>query len=462
MKLSPDYFQSGETLSAAKLNTLVSAVRGHRPYRSTDWSGEGRIFRPFDPISVDFVDDKWKLILQPSYVVSGNSTQEITFGGDPLSSFPEIDVEDDKHLFFSNGILEWKPEGSSGLLIIRVIKPEEEEEEGQETREFRNEFPSLVFDSAPAFHASVVRVGDEERIAIAPGYVINQHVQSDQHVKRITPTMGGTAIDANPEPISPAAFIYLFVETDSKGLVTSAEIQGSGTEQSGTHHVPPEDDTSGEYHFLLATTATVGGRLTITKRITGNVFMPNQLVEIKNVGNEREIYQEYDKASDSHRLRTLKQLSGRGEAIIRPLGAEEEGDTIPFRRIAERDTEDAQIQVVVEGTDRVVIQGNSVEATVTDARQVSISVKDGLVTSLSAMAPVDAKDLNLTIWSLYVSESGTVYGFGAEGDGYYNGSGPITHYWRNGLYMGTDNPDTGDPPAGLIVEHATRMGRESS
>ncbi|WP_035606185.1 hypothetical protein [Haloferula sp. BvORR071] len=448
MKLAPDFFQPGETLAAAKLNTLVSAVRGHRPYKGIDASGENRLYPPFEPISVDYSDEKWRLILQPSYIVSGTASQEIFFGDHALSTYPEIEVEEDKHLFLTNGILSWQDEGHAGLLVIEVKKPDEEEGEGTETRTFLNRHPSLVFDTAPALHASVVTVGDEQKISISPGYVVSQNIGDDEPVKLHVPSMEGTAIDANPSPMAAAPYIYLYVQTDHKGKVTGTpEIQGSSSTQDSTHHEPNEE-TSGEYYFLLAETTTEEGRVKITKRITGNRYLPNQLVEIKNVGAEREIYKGYLKGDDKHEFRCLKQITGRGEALIKPLSEETEPDDLPdtidFRRICEKE-EDTQIHVELKDDQGLIeIKGNGYNGGVSDASKVSISVQDGLVTNVSASAPPDLEGVhaNIEVWlSAYDSEgklSEADYGLLAR------------LYFRNGRLIrlerqtGTDEIDYGD------------------
>jgi hypothetical protein len=109
---------------------------------------------------------------------------------------------------------------------------------------------------------------------------------------------------------------------------------------------------------------------------------------------------------DKHQLRTLAQIQGRGEDIIKPLAdavegtpdsvdpdtgqiipgtpsvpAEEEGDSIKFKRIDGRASQ-RQIEVVTVDEEIVEVRGNDVFGSFTDAFGGRIDVVDGLVTTI--------------------------------------------------------------------------------
>jgi hypothetical protein len=128
--------------------------------------------------------------------------------------------------------------------------------------------------------------------------------------------------------------------------------------------------------------------------LTGNRELPNQLVEIANIGGKREIYKGYSPGpDDKHEVRSLEQIEGKGIAIIKdldagdaeadpPVPAEEEGDTIPFRRINHGEREQIDVRLDSAGG-TIVVEGNGLIATYADLFGGQIAFDDGLATSIT-------------------------------------------------------------------------------
>lgn len=148
---------------------------------------------------------------------------------------------------------------------------------------------------------------------------------------------------ALPDVVS---FVYLRVKTDADGAPKfdgeSVTIEAFAEAQQSVHHVRPSPsggEEEGDYYFLLLETesneATPTPAPRAKRRITGNRNLPNQLVEITNIGGKREIYEGYlPGPDDKHQFRSLEQLedgNGYEAPVIKALQeGEEEGDTIPF------------------------------------------------------------------------------------------------------------------------------------
>ena len=202
-----------------------------------------------------------------------------------------------------------------------------------------------------------------------------------------------------------ASWVYLRVKTTADGMPDFGQEDGPVTieafdsEQKSVHHVRPSPsggEEEGDYYFLLLETESNGATTPAPRakrRITGNREMPNQLIEITNIGGKRELYQGYLVGpDDKHELRTIEQLESRGEPVIKPLGEgdaeatppvppEEEGETIKWKTIAERATS-PQIRVATkENGDAIVIEGNG-ENGGTGGFATLVTYEDGLWTSV--------------------------------------------------------------------------------
>lgn len=274
--------------------------------------------------------------------------------------------------------------------------------------------------SKPPFWSTISRVPDsdpaEYQVTFSLGYLTYQNataVEAEQGVTGyITPKING--VDMDDEDVEPlplpglASFVYLRVKTDADGAPKfdgeSVTIEAFEEAQQSTHHVRPSPsggEEEGDYYFLLLETESNGAIPTpaprAKRRITGNRELPNQLVEIANTGDGREVYKGYSAGpDDKHEFRSLKQLEGRGEPIIKeldpgdseadpPVPAEEEGDVIPFRLIAERVTQ-PQVRVTSDGDDIIQIEGNGYDDTYFDPFGGSIAFKDGMATAIAGGA----------------------------------------------------------------------------
>ena len=261
---------------------------------------------------------------------------------------------------------------------------------------------------------------------------------------------------------APASWVYLRVKTDADGVIKFSEdeppvtIEAFDSEQKSIHHVRPSPsggEEEGDYFDLLLQTVADESdppKPVVKTRITGNRYLPNQLVEIANIGGKREWYQGYlPGPDDKHQFRSAEQIMPGEEGgdagyeaveIIKPLDEgedavdpivdengtiitpgtpavppEEEGDTIPWRFLAPgKESNRREIQVVASaGGGGVVIRGNDYHAELVDAERVGIKVVDGLVTLLQDLDDPDdptppssvAADLNIELLNIQITET---------------------------------------------------------
>jgi hypothetical protein len=182
--------------------------------------------------------------------------------------------------------------------------------------------------------------------------------------------------------------------------------------------------------------------------------MPNQLIEILNLGEEgeagrHEVYKGYDKALDKHDLRTVLQQQTPGVAIIEPLApavdavppvvvdgtivtagspaipAEEAGDYIRWRTVDGRvstsvsGNTDTRRQIEVRtreeddedlpGQKKNVIEviGNDFTDSFTDVKKFNIGFNDGLIETFTKLASDDEGWWGTIQWIFYPSGGGT-------------------------------------------------------
>ncbi len=263
----------------------------------------------------------------------------------------------------------------------------------------------------PPFFGTLSQVPDsdpaEYQVSFTLGYLTYQNagaVESEQGVTGyLVPTINGVAMDSEEvEPLElPAvvSYVYLRVKTNSDGVpkfsVESPPVTIEAFEepQESVHHVrdsPSSGEEEGDYFFLLFETEEIPDSdppaPRVKRRLTGNRYLPNQLIEIENIGGQRELYKGYEVGpDDKHQLRTLEQMEDRGEGILveQPQGGEE--DTIKFKSIAERATQ-PQIRVTTQGENIVQIEGNGNNLNYTDPFQGQINFIDGLVSDIQGGA----------------------------------------------------------------------------
>jgi hypothetical protein len=374
--------------------------------------------------------------------------------------------------------------------------------------------------SKPPFWTTISRVPDsdpaEYQVSVTLGYLAYQSNTPAAQASDlgttgwIVPTIAGVSMEPPVPQTDPPteipklplpdveSWVYLRVKTDSDGFPKDGEVtvEAFDEAQESIHHIrlsPESDEEEGDYFFLILKTKADESdppRPIAERRITGNREMPNQLIEILNLGEEgeagrQEVYKGYDVALDKHDVRAVLQQQTLGVPIIEPLDPgkdavppklneegvvitpgepaippEKPGDYIRWRTIADRSSEgsDGNPQVIVEemesdqedetGRKRkfVKVRGNAVNEAHSDVGLFDINVVDGLVT-LFAPKVQTGKNLNLSIY--YLDVSSLISG----GTWTWAPSLKQKLYWRNGLYVGNANPDVGGiPPAGLVEQ----------
>jgi hypothetical protein len=365
--------------------------------------------------------------------------------------------------------------------------------------------------SKPPFWTTISRVPDsdpaEYQVSVTLGYLAYQSNTPAAQASDlgttgwIVPTIAGVSMEPPVPQTDPPteipklplpdveSWVYLRVKTDSDGFPKDGEVtvEAFDEAQESVHHIrlsPESDEEEGDYFFLILKTKADESdppRPIAERRITGNREMPNQLIEILNLGEEgeagrQEVYKGYDVALDKHDVRAVLQQQTPGVAIIEPLAAavpavppvtdaggtvvtpgtpaipaEEPGDFIRWRTISERQT-GAQIKVeekesgeLADGEKRgyIEITGNSESGTYFDPFGGQINYDDGLITGIIPTS-LTGKNLNLAIY--YLDVSNLIAGLALV---WY----PVLKqvlYWRNGIYVG--NIDPGDAPPDLITQ----------
>lgn len=311
---------------------------------------------------------------------------------------------------------------------------------------------------------------------VRPGWVRNRNADADatEPVKDWMPTAGDPAIPLdNPADADPAGppeieiadgqTVYCRVSTTDKGIIEEAPtIEAAATPEAGTHFQPPNASADGDLYFPLANITITGDPAVVTiEQIQqgGPLNVTPNLPELLSVGGEREVFKERVPAGDRYEFRTLRQLDGgaAGLPIIKPEPSDpSEADaleTIDFKYITERGTS-PQVQIEdVAGGNGIRVQGNDYYTEEAGVRKFTISVKDGLISSL-LKDDDSGGNLNLTVVTFEWAASGP--------DGSMMRLSEYTdqvHYWRDGVYIGTTNP--ADAPAGLVEQTITHMVESS-
>jgi hypothetical protein len=235
------------------------------------------------------------------------------------------------------------------------------------------------------------------KVSVGEGYVVERQVMEDPSLKyhevdKITYDGG----EVTWLPIEAGQAIYVFFECDKKGVIQGVPDLLVDDDDKAHEHWKPEGfqfgGADGSYYYKLAVFELPEGNPRIKNFHTGeNIDHYSERVNFKNKepdvdGELRPIGHIYEEGEDIYWLKTAVQLSGQGQPIIMPLPDGETKDSIEsiqFRRIKELETQ-AQIQVLAEDGDAAItIRGNEYDDTIADARKITISVKDGLVTSMS-------------------------------------------------------------------------------
>lgn len=334
--------------------------------------------------------------------------------------------------------------------------------------------------SKPPLWAAVSQVPDsnpaEWQATITLGYLTYQNAGASAAEQGVTgyivPTVNGVSLESEevePLPLPGVdSWVYLRVKTTADGVpkfspdIPPVTIEAFSTAQKSKHHVRPSPsggEEEGDYFFLILQTEGEGGdpeRPRVVRRITGNRELPNQLIEIENLGNAmqneriRELYQGYlPGPDDKHQLRPLEQLTSLDDdgnvaegiaEVLRPKPESgEEDDTIPVRYLQKDNSAATPYSIRGDG-DAMKIKMEGTTSFEASVRKFSIGIIDGIVDSFTKEEE-DGGNLNLTF--LRAIETGF-------GSGNWSTEFMSKSYWRNGVYVGEVDPDNGNPPAGLV------------
>lgn len=339
------------------------------------------------------------------------------------------------------------------------------------------------------FWCSITQVPDsdpvEYQVTVTPGYFTYQNAGASKSEQGVTGYISpkiknsdGQWIDMEADEVPPVplpavvSYVYIRVKTTADGVpkfapgddgVPGITVVAFDEKKDSIHHVRPSPsggEEEGDYYFLILETesneATPTPAPRVKRRITGNRELPNQLVEIANIGGKREIYEGYlPGPDDKHQFRSLEQTED-GEdheaPVMVPLAnGEDEGDTIKFVGLGVKSTSPERPANFEIGADNKVtllnFTGIDGPISIGPAGGV-LQFAGGLCTGGSGNGEnppeLTGKNLNLEIEYLQYNNAGEVYGTPYT---------YVTLFWRNGLYVGTENPN--DAPDNLIEVKAT-------
>ena len=204
-------------------------------------------------------------------------------------------------------------------------------------------------------YGSIEIIPDSDPIAygvrFSKGYLEYQNAGASESEEGVTGTItpeiqvegNWIPIDAGPEdnppgpvPLLPLpaldSWTYLRVKTNPDGVPKFDDgdppvtIESFNSVQKSIHHVrlsPTSGEEDGDYFVLLLQTVADESdppKPVARKRVTGNRYLPNQLIKIENIGGKREWYEGYmEGPDDKHKFRTAEQLETRGVGLIAPL-----------------------------------------------------------------------------------------------------------------------------------------------
>ncbi len=245
----------------------------------------------------------------------------------------------------------------------------------------------------PILKAEKGEGGFTYKIALSKGYVIERRIPDDQALIYHFPT---ELVDEDDNPIyhdiTDGQAIYVKVLVKKDGTIEEEPTVLVGEDELEGEHFRPEvfdfGGNAGTHNYKIAVFEIVDSKPKLKLYGAGDnvdhyderVGMEN--LEVEEAGTIYRIGKTYDDASDKVQLRTLLQLDGDGEPVIKD---DEVGtppaDSIRFRRIVDLGT-DAEVHVSNQDG-AILVRGNSYDEEVSDAHKVSITVKDGLVTDLT-------------------------------------------------------------------------------
>lgn len=432
MKNQPAFVKKGEPIKASEYNRIVDNVRRLTPQSPTLTNVKKSRSRAFDVIDTKFEEDKWYIRLKAGFVIDGLANYYVFYQDEDGDNWPIGGIDYDPETFTAKEIYDFKfpwieviPDNTLCVnLLDNTLKwvPYEEPFGNcvpitridflEKKLKITNLSPNNVVKSSD--HPLKVNVWQKVQspleddpgecdVTVTAGWVFNIKTQSGVNsVDKKMPTDGEDPLNSDPPPIfSDVEYdqvVYLNAKPDEKGNLTDdPEIMVMADGQSSTHYQPAPVATEGDMYYPLAKikrhdypNEIVGEfhAYYADQYIFNDLQITSDLVTITNVGEKREVFKTYEAELNEYQFRTLEQLEGTGAVpIIKPLASgTEEGETIPFRYITQRASQE---QIHVEETDDgngVRVRGNNKDFDESNVRKFNIIVKDGLVTTLTNSA----------------------------------------------------------------------------
>lgn len=498
MKNQPSFVKTGDPIKASEYNLVVDQVRKlSAPLRPTVNAKNSRS-RPFDVIDTKYEEEEWYVKLKSGYIQDGVTLHYVFYkdenddhwplGGVPMISeeiteleqlefaYPWIKVIPDHTLCVNllDHKLKWVEDLTAFSSCVPICKFKITEEKFTVT----NLNPSNVVKSDN--HPLKVNVWptkpsplDEDitdcNVTVTSGYVFNIKTYiNEQAIDKKVPDNGGDPaikLDAEEPPVFEGVeadnVVYLYCTVDEKGrFYEEPKIQiDEDPDKESVHYMPEPVASNGEMYYPLAKIKKLTfaneplGEMTVfvaEQLITGDVTLIQDLPTLKNVGEKREVFKEFEEETSEYKFRTLEQLEGTNSyEIIKkaPTNPTEAADkeTIEWKYLTEK-ASDPQVQLEnIDGNKGIRIKGNNTFESLTEVVGFDIVVKDGLVASI--LKNDLGKDLNLTIKSIQFNNDGQIYG---------SFTTVAVLYFRRGLFVGTAAP-AGAPPAGLLEFEVTQL-----
>lgn len=230
-------------------------------------------------------------------------------------------------------------------------------------------------------------------IALSKGYVIERRIPDGNALIYHFPT---GLVDEEDKliyhGISEGQAIYVQVQVEDDGKIESDPVVMVAEDELEGEHFRPEvfdfGGNAGTHNYKIAKFEIVNEKPRLKLFGAGdNVDHFDERVGMINVQEETggtiyEIGKTYESGDDKIHFRTLMQMEGDGQPIIKAdAEGAEKPDSIKFKRIIDRGT-DAQVEVT-DQDGAILVRGNSYDNDITDAHKVTFTVRDGLVESMT-------------------------------------------------------------------------------
>ncbi len=372
--MNPDFVKPGEPLKASWGNDVVSSLRNSTFNATAKSSQSKRIYKPFDPVSLELEGSTWYLKIQEAFYFENgkNTPTEIEISSDTLGEYPKITIQANKDLYFnwSTKKLVWANSDIIGnLKILSFVY------DGADFQ-IKNLHPCHIdLRQAPPFTPLLSNTDGAFTVAVTRGYLC----------ERIPSQTGGALNVRFPDGVESGGELVhhaitneqqlsVIVQVDKTGAIyasggNAVQLAVEASETDSTHYTPAGgDDDEGQggvYHYKLCNYAGgiqnfLGGSNIDHFRdlpVLSNTIDPDE----PETGTGR-VFQKYDKGNSIYLFRVIKEKE------------------------FEDEDEESQIKIV-ENADDIQISGNDkngslmieVNGTAMDSRP--LEWKDGLITN---------------------------------------------------------------------------------